>query len=111
MNKAYAILSIVAVILFGLYVVREGGGSDEPSKDMAAIMCQGWVKDRLRAPATAKFPLLSDHAVTQTENRFRVRSHVDAQNAFGALVRTDWDCVTTYEGEETWRLDSMDLSP
>ena len=49
---------------------------------------------RLRAPATANFPW--GHVANVRElgsDRWQLRSYVDAENAFGANVRTAFSCT------------------
>lgn len=72
--------------------VRDGQG-------IATVLCQDAMEERLRAPGTADFPFghLADHA---GGNRFRLRSYVDAENAFGGEVRTDFLCVVEGAGED-----------
>ena len=58
-------------------------------------MCEQFVKGRLRAPKTAEFARMSESQVQEGDlpGEYFVRSHVDAQNAFGALIRNPYDCV------------------
>lgn len=51
------------------------------------------VLDHLKAPATAEFPAYSQVTIARVSAdscRYIVRSYVDAQNSFGAQVRSDW---------------------
>ncbi len=82
---------------------------------MAYVMCQDFVKKRLRAPGTAKFPGMFEETSSQAttalgSNSFRVRSWVDAQNGFGALIRNDYVCKVTYTGSDNWRLDDLQMN-
>src|SRR5580693_5113852 len=62
----------------------------EPDKSKAYIISQNFVEDRLKSPSTAHFPIF-DYSCKQLEDHtFLVRSYVDAQNAFGATIRTDY---------------------
>lgn len=101
----WVVAGLVGVIVLWSLV----SGDDGPDPDMAIVMCHDAVRDRLRAPATARFPTFSETQVSQTENRFRVRSHVDAENAFGAMIRSNWDCVIEAEGGGAWRVISLDI--
>ncbi len=67
-----------------------GDGSVAVTRFMAVSICEDAVKNRLRAPATAQFP--DPLAIPESGNRWRVQGAVDAQNAFGALVRSDYEC-------------------
>ena len=57
----------------------------------AHVMCQTFVKRRLKSPSTADFP--GGVAGTITERgTIVVTSHVDSQNSFGAMIRTNYVC-------------------
>lgn len=58
--------------------------------------CENIVKARLKAPATAKWPGIFDRRdVYQTKTQSVWKSYVDSQNSFGALIRTQYECVYT----------------
>jgi hypothetical protein len=78
----------------------------------AAVMCHTFVEDRLRAPSTASWAWPSEDRITRDgDGVFTVRSYVDAQNDFGAQIRTRYTCVVQPPTAErkTWRLVSLDL--
>lgn len=104
---------ILAVItLFGVIAVlgdSDNQTADEGDRVGAALTCEKFVKDRLKAPASAGFPTVSGQTIVSTGNRWKVESHVDADNGFGANVRTEYVCVVTYEGDGSWRLQQMDM--
>lgn len=60
---------------------------------MAFAMSQKFVKQRLKSPATAKFPYATNAGV-QTQYlgncTHRVRAFVDSQNSFGAMIRSTY---------------------
>lgn len=50
-----------------------------------------FVRDRLKAPSTASFPWASEARVQHVSGcRYLIVSHVDAQNSFGAMIRSAW---------------------
>lgn len=54
-------------------------------------MAESAVKDKLRAPSTADFPWYSEFKVrSEGDNVFTISSYVDAQNGFGAMIRSDF---------------------
>jgi hypothetical protein len=77
---------------------------------MAYVMMQDAVKDRLKAPATAKFPARMGKGTKHLGDCiFRVRGTFDAQNGFGALIRGSFEGEIKYFPEEgTWL--ALDLS-
>lgn len=107
---------LLIVLAIGIYSCG-GDGDSEPAKDSspehspsaAYVMCQQFMKDRLRAPGTADFPYGTDRYTTsEGGGRYRVESYVDAENGFGGEVRTDYTCVVEYSGDDKWTLLKME---
>lgn len=76
-------------------------------KITAQVMCEDFVKDRLKAPATAEFGNLGDEGVTWNAGRglYVVRDTVDAENSFGAKIRSDFVCkIKTTDQGDSWTL-------
>jgi cbb3-type cytochrome oxidase subunit 3 len=76
----------------------------EPSAADAERMCQENVKGKLKSPASATFggvrSLISDDFDT---DEWTVTGWVDAENSFGANLRTDWTCEAVHTGGGNWR--------
>lgn len=85
--------SIAAVVLGTLVVL--GGCGDDP-KQGAIDACQDWVRDQLKAPSTAEFVNVD---ATDSDDPYIVTGDVDADNGFGAHVRTYWHCEATRVGD------------
>lgn len=89
----------------------------EKNKDrstMAAIICSNYVENSLKSPKSADFPF--DKAAGGSkylgEQKYLVRSYVDAQNAFGAQIRTWYICNIQYQSgqdadQRNWNLLSL----
>jgi hypothetical protein len=94
------------LILAGLLAAAcSGAGDSGPDEISAYVMCQDFVEDRLKAPSTADFPQLSDWTATKTgPDQWRIRSYVDAENSFGAAIRSRFVCEVRYVGNDRWRL-------
>lgn len=108
------LLILLSVPLLALILAC--GGSATPDKAEAWVMAQNFVKDRLKSPATADFgSAFSEHqsyekCVEKTgKNTFTAKGWVDAQNAFGAKVRTDFVCKLRYDGDDKWVLEAIDM--
>lgn len=72
-------------------------------------MSQLMVMDHLKAPSTAEFPLFNEASVKQLDAKtWRVSSYVDAQNSFGAMLRTRYT-VTIEDMGENWKLLDIKL--
>lgn len=76
------------------------------TETQAYIMSQQFVKDRLKAPATADFPWQDEATIRKTgPGEFLVLSYVDAQNAFGANIRNHYACkISSDDNGKTWNL-------
>lgn len=101
---------------------------DIGNKIEAEVMCKDFVRDNLKSPSSADFGgflddwdeavfINSENASTfgvdtgQLRNSgiWVVRGQVDAQNSFGAMIRSKYICVMDYEkSTQTWYL--LDIS-
>lgn len=115
--KGGIVILVLIWIVWGLF----SGGDDiakppEPERitedtaqAMAKTLCEDRVEKSLRSPSTADFPFLSQ-AVYDGNGRATLASYVDAQNGFGATVRTNFVCVIEYTGDgspsgfENWKI-------
>ena len=108
-------LCFICICAYAFYDPTNG---TKDYKTMAFIQCQLHVQDRLKAPSTADFPASSLTDIRDTGNNvFEIRSYVDAQNSFGAMIRTNFFCKIQYVGtpqdDESnpayWTLLQLDL--
>lgn len=85
-----------------------------PERDAEAFeICKGFVKDRLKAPSTAKFRNFyeDDGEVLVTgfgNGPYEVVSTVDAENSFGGKLRNRFTCSITLSGG-TWTLNDISI--
>ena len=78
----------------------------------ANVMIEKFVKERLRSPSTAKFPGAlerSDHVQYLENQKYKINSWVDSQNAFSATIRTHFSGEIMQVDKDNWRLISLDL--
>lgn len=76
----------------------------------AFVMCQDPVRSRLRAPSSAEFLSSTEPGVSLVHlgnGVYRVRGFVDAQNGFGAMLRTSWMCEIAENADRTWSLENL----
>ena len=52
------------------------------------LNCQEAIKELLKAPSTAKFPNMTEWGFKKEDGVVTVQSYVDAQNGFGAMLRS-----------------------
>jgi ribosomal protein L7/L12 len=116
-----------SLVLFGLVAVLTGFASvrscvqptppPDPTKAAAApvtVICEHAVKSKLRSPGTADFPFgHGSGVVARGGNEYRLASHVDSQNAFGGIVRTNFVCDVVGAGDDMsdFRLKNIELLP
>ncbi|MDE1151045.1 MAG: hypothetical protein PW788_00790 [Micavibrio sp.] len=75
---------------------------------MAAVLCKQRVKDVLKAPSTADFPFF-DLAVFGGYNTATLNSYVDAQNSFGAKIRTRFTCKVQHMGDDPDKIENWKI--
>lgn len=76
----------------------------------AKDICQTFVTRRLRAPSTAKFPYYHQiDGYKQSDGVYRITSYVDAQNGFGAMIRSNYDCKAIPVDGDTWKLVKLTM--
>ncbi len=92
------------------------GSASAPTKIEAWVMTQQFVEDSLKSPGSAEYGgLFSDYqdpeqiVTSLGDGTFRVRAWVDAQNSFGAKIRTHFVCELKYVGNDRWQLISLDF--
>ncbi len=92
---------------------RQREAAAEKLKLDAYIMSQEFVKRRLKAPSTARFPRFNDSDVIVTfsadTSKFTVLAWVEAQNAFGVFLRSSYLCSLWPTGGDNWKSDSVIL--
>lgn len=104
------LLPIVAGIVFTAVQLASHSTPTGPADRVgtAEATCRTEVLTRLKAPSTAQFASASTrYGVGQTADFYTVTGEVDAQNGFGALLRTAYRCDVTREQDATWRVTSV----
>lgn len=71
------------------------------ARAITTTLCEDAMTRLLRSPGSADYPFGHVANVQSIgENRYRLASYVDAQNVFGALVRTEFECVVEGAGDD-----------
>lgn len=82
------------------------------------VMCKPYVENSLISPSTAEFPeyyKVDIGTLRGTSNTYVVNGYVDAQNSFGAKIRTHYSCAIKHKGGEwanrnNWSLIELDFA-
>jgi hypothetical protein len=74
------------------------------------LLCQNAVMKTLKAPSTADFPWPGEETIVDHGAwRYTVQSYVDAQNSFGAKIRTPFRCEILCSDIGQCSLGSLEL--
>lgn len=122
MKHPFALLVLVVIAAYAINVtffpdarLPNIAPIDTIDRSDACFMSQKFVKQNLKAPATAEFPDWTADNCNASANgdTWRVRSFVDSQNGFGAMIRSDYGVEMRYNADkDTWTLlDIMIVSP
>lgn len=107
-----AVFVLVMVVVIRNKPTPEQQAASDAKRDgsTAGFVCQDAVRDRLKAPAGAEFqaPRHSE-IVTLAPGRYQIRSYVDAQNSFGAKIRTAYTCTAEKSGAG-FRVMKLDIA-
>ena len=98
--------SILVIILFGIVgsmfpraQTSASTGQVEDTYDTFAfaVQCEKIIKDKLKAPSTAKFPdaYEAQQQITKPNSGYYWEGSVDAENSFGAMLRNKFKCTYT----------------
>ncbi len=109
--------TIIGMVFFVIIIVSLSGGDDTPkpeqttaSDTQAHIMSENYVEKVLKSPATADFPSYDYNHFDLGNNQHKVVSYVDSQNGFGAMVRSEWSVILTYNGGDWANINNWTLN-
>lgn len=114
-RDGYVLLALVALLVVGVAVAlllpqRQAAPAAEVANPRTAWrICQDKVRDGLKAPSSADFPAYDEAAVGHSRQQWTVRSYVDADNSFGAKLRTRYTCTLHFDGA-LWSVESLDVN-
>lgn len=101
-------LKNIAIAVFAVIIISGCDSRPWHERDnsvAAYVTMTEYVKRRLRSPSTADFPLINKVRVKRlADHKYEVFGYVDAQNGFGATVRTRYFGVLQQGGRHEWRL-------
>ncbi len=85
----------------------------EEQTTAAFVMTQDVVARRLKAPRTAKFPYITDPEVVVrpgSDCSYSVVAYVDAQNGFGAMLRTRYVATIKAFPDGRWQIQDLKIA-
>lgn len=115
---------LTSAIVFVFFMVLAAGSSDDRTPEQKAaetcadkisayVHSKYFVEKRLKSPASAKFPSMASEGVVvnyEGECRHTILSYVDAQNSFGAMIRTKYLAEVQYQKEaQSWSLIDLQM--
>lgn len=100
---------LAIIIVIGALLPESKTTHESDDSIMAYIMAQNFIKKRLKAPGSADFPSQvwnkeDVHVSKQADGGYRVAAWVDAQNSFGAKLRSKWVCELKPTSAEMWQV-------
>ena len=85
--------------------------TEEDNSTMAYIMMKDYVCSRLKSPKSSEFPGvfdgMLDHIVYVGDQKYTIKSYVDAQNSFGVSIRNNFKGEIEQISKDNWRLNSL----
>ncbi|WP_295706958.1 hypothetical protein [uncultured Brevundimonas sp.] len=108
---AFGILAAGLVYLGYQAVAPQQDNCDDPIS--AYVDAQHAVRQKLKAPEAARFPMFSSSAVSADKIggcRFKISAWVDARNDLGGFTRQPWTAIATSSvGATTWRIEEISV--
>lgn len=113
-----ACLALIALMIVMPRSAVSGQAAQAPAPRAAAQanpytvwrVCQERISTELKAPATAEFPSYDERAITHSAALWTVDSYVDAQNSFGAKLRTRYSCTASFNPTDaTYRIEGVSV--
>ncbi len=86
--------------------LRHQSGKECRDDAGAFVASKYFVETKLKSPGSADFPFLDYQHAARKNCQILIRSYVDSQNGFGAMIRSHYDAVLQHRGGE-WQLVSL----
>lgn len=111
-NYTFAILISIFVIIAGtIFLVWNYSKPNQKEKieSTVVMLSQQAVESKLKAPKTADFPVSYDnYAIHQNGDVYTVTSYVDAENSFGAKIRSNFTVELVYHSDaEEYKINNV----
>lgn len=93
MKKILFLIGGLVIILIVVKLIKGGDffQDSKPGERNIIATAESYVSKELKAPSSAEFSSLSETSIREVEpNVYEVRGFVDAQNSFGAKLRSNY---------------------
>jgi hypothetical protein len=101
------IIGLIIMVLVPTLCQMSTESTKLTSGEGAYYACQEFVTKRLKSPSTAEFARYSDDQVRSwIDGTYTVTSYVDAQNGFGAMIRSTYTCKVI-RSDNAWKLEDL----
>lgn len=100
---AWILPCLGVLLVLGIIIGARSGKDAGPSgpetgvRDKTCSASEQFVRAKLKAPATAKFQSCDSRIIFQDGATWHTSGYVDAQNGFGALIRSHWESTMVRE--------------
>lgn len=91
---------VIAISVLGIVLINHSEETNKNDPYQAYVFSQSLVKEKLKSPKSAKFPWYSDDFIKEKGNVVTVSAYVDAENSFGATIRTKYVATITFKDGE-----------
>lgn len=110
---------MIAIAAIGFFSIKSCFFSSSPEEERAAEInnlkvtaltySHSCVEEKLKSPTSADFPIDLKHVTMINDSVFVVNSYVDAQNSFGAMIRTKFICKLTILKDDKYICNDVSL--
>ncbi|MGC9996658.1 MAG: zinc ribbon domain-containing protein [Terriglobia bacterium] len=102
-------------IVFLIAICSDRTSSSQPDQTQVKLRvlraCEDHVRQYLKAPSTARFSSYYDTEVRDHgSGKYSAVGWVDSQNSFGAMLRTEYICTATDEGNDQWSFEPLAIN-
>ncbi len=92
-NVGMKIICTIMTFAISLTILITGCTPASNEKIQSWTLATHVVGESLKSPSTASFPSYNDEYVTKNDDgTYSVSAYVDAENSFGAKIRSNWSC-------------------
>lgn len=106
-----SIMFIVVILGFFVYGVFIAFGGNTSNNSEVWVLAKHEVETNLKSPNSAKFPSMRSDQVRITEvgGKYIVKSYVDAENSFGASIRSNFTVTINKNSSGKYFVESISI--